>query len=64
MVNRLKSAHREQTRGAEQILAAVETVRETARRQEGGAADLSRALDQLGGAVDKVKKSALRQLRV
>jgi hypothetical protein len=58
------AAHREQSRAAEQILAAIESVRETARRQEGASGDLGRALDQLGGAVERVKTSALRQLRI
>jgi hypothetical protein len=63
MVNRLMNAHREQSRAAEQILAAVEVVRDTARRQDGSTGELSRALEQLGGSVAKVRAAALRSLR-
>ena len=45
---------------ADQILAAIESVRETARRQDASSGDLRRGLEQLNGSIQRVRVSATR----
>src|SRR5204862_523874 len=52
MVSQLNSAQREQARGGEQILAAVEQLREIARKQESRFSELARVVEQLSNTTE------------
>ena len=60
MVNQLNTAQREQTRGGEQILQAVEQLRELTRKQEEKFAQLGQALEALG---DRRRRRVRRRRR-
>jgi methyl-accepting chemotaxis protein len=55
MVNRLSTAHREQTRAAEQILHAIDAVRDTTRKQEARAQELGRSLASISAAASRIR---------